>query len=474
MGPRRVRIAAIAGLLAMTSAPSTSEAGAERRAASQDPFSPKNLARTVDAVVPAIERAAGRRFLTPPVVALADVEQLRTMLRDEEALISASVLRDTPADRRAQLVEEHSRALDTRGLLGKYGLLQKELLLVRDSIVDVLAEADPATRPPLEDVVEVIVVHELTHALHDQHSDLTRITRGLTDQDSLLAAASTWEGLATWVAERVAVDRGDTEAYVFLAGLQGWSPQGLLRTDAYPVWATYGRGRDAIAWHFNHGGFDEVWTVATSPPASTGGVFRPETWSPTRAPTALDYAGLLRGAEHVLTNTDWDVAISTVGEFDLRGEAIGGDTEATIDTMMAHLGQAWQLSGTRPDRTCAVRILEFDGPEWAQRYLDALRTQETEDTAEVATQIGREMEVAYVPFEVPGDTSVLRTARVAGADGTFTETHAAWVVRGATAVVVTTRGYRPGLRLPWAVAGVFARLDAARSGAPIPAWEDRR
>src|SRR5262245_38562158 len=96
-------------------------AWAGRHAAEKrDPFSDKNLARAVAEVVPLVERAAGRTFVTPPVVSLATPEVLTAMAREEQALITDAVLRDTSAPLRAQVVEERSRILG--GLLGKYGL----------------------------------------------------------------------------------------------------------------------------------------------------------------------------------------------------------------------------------------------------------------------------------------------------------------------------------------------------------------
>lgn len=447
--------------------------GGDRRAQRADPFSERNLARTVASVVPEVEKAAGRRFVTPPVVELVDPTVLREMVRQEEELISAAVLRDTSPERRAELADEHSQLVDASGLLGKYGLFEKKLFLAQDAIrgaVDTAEVVDEDARAALlTDVIEVVLAHELTHALHDQHSDLVRITRGLADQDALMAASATWEGLATWVSEQAAGSIGDTDAWLWLAGLQGWSPRGLEEKTAYPVWATYGRGRDAIAWHFTHGGYDEVWAVATAPPVSSSGVFRPESWQAPRPPLSVDYPGVLRGTDRVLTEGDWDVGISAVGEFELRGEAIAGDTEAALDAIMSHLASAWQLTGNRADRACSVRLLEFDGPEWPERYLDALRTQETADAAVLASTLGREVEVTYLPFDaVAGDVSILRSSRVTGLGGTGAERHAAWVVRGDTVLIVTAQAFRPGLRLGWAVDGVFSRLDAARAGDPAP------
>jgi hypothetical protein len=440
----------------------------ERKVQKADPFSPLNLARAVREVVPLVERASGRPFLTPPVVELATTEGMKAMALEEDALISAAVLRDTPEALRQQIAEARAEAAGTAGLLGKYGLFTDKLVLCKDEIA-AAAVGSGLPSSAIPDVLLVVLAHELTHALHDQHVDLAEQIRQLPDQDALWAASGTWEGLATWVSERVAAELGLQETWVWMASLQGWSPSGLDIKTAYPVWAMYGRGRDTMARHFELGGLDRVWSVAAQPPQTSAGLFRPDSWPAARTPPAVDYAAVLRTTDQVLTKADWVVGISVLGEFHLRGEAVIGGNEPALDEILAHLRQSWALEATRTDRQGEIRILEFDDATWPARYLDALREQQTADAALLAQAIDREVEVTYTPFtQVPADSATLRTSRVMGAGGVSTERHAAWVVRQSTLVVVTAEGFRPGLRLGWTVDEVFRRLEAARQGAPLP------
>src|SRR5688500_11447233 len=104
-------------------------AGGDKKAQRADPFSAYNLDRYVAEIVPLVEQQAGRTFRTPPIVALSTPEVLGKMLREEEELISASVMRDTPEEVRKALAEEHAKVVDGMGFLGKYGLFEKQLLL---------------------------------------------------------------------------------------------------------------------------------------------------------------------------------------------------------------------------------------------------------------------------------------------------------------------------------------------------------
>ncbi|MEO0604088.1 MAG: hypothetical protein AAF211_21805, partial [Myxococcota bacterium] len=130
-----------------------------------DPFRPKVLRKLIRKVVPAVERAAGRPFLTPPVVEVAAPEPFDAIVREETALIYSSVYRDTPPELRERIVSEIEGALQP-GLLGKYGIFEDTLYLCPDSIRTAAASIG-AER--LSDVVTVILAHELVHALHDQH-----------------------------------------------------------------------------------------------------------------------------------------------------------------------------------------------------------------------------------------------------------------------------------------------------------------
>jgi hypothetical protein len=455
-------------LLAWSLWASAGEAARERRLERADPFSTTNLARAVRVVVPLVEQASGRPFLSPPVVELATPDGMKAMAREEEALISAAVLRDTPEAIRQQITEDRAEVAGTAGLLGKYGLFADKLVLCKDEIeAATVGSGLPTSAIP--DVLLVVLAHELTHALHDQHVDLAEQIRQLPDQDALWAASGTWEGLATWVSERVAQEMGLQDTWIWLASLQGWSPSGLDIKTAYPVWAIYGRGRDTMARHFELGGIERVWSVAAKPPQTSAGLFRPDHWPAARTPPSVDYAAVLRTTDQVLTKTDWVVGISVLGEFDLRGEAVIGGNEPALDEILAHLRQSWALDATRPDRQGEIRILEFDDASWPAKYLDALREQQTADAALLAQAIEREVEVTYTPFtQVPADSATLRSSRVLGVGGVSTERHAAWVVRESTLVVVTAEGFRPGLRLGWTVEEVFRRLEAARQGNPLP------
>lgn len=418
-----------------------------------DFWSPEGLQAAVDEVVPAIEKAAGRSYTTPPKVQLATAEAFGRILAEEEQLLLDAVSRDTPPELRVP----SARAGIVPGLLGKYAVFDDVLFLCRDAIEVAAKELD---LPP-EQLARPILVHELVHALHDQQTDLAAQVRALPDLDALRANMATCEGLATWVTERAAVELDLEDEVRRLELLQGWSDGQLVEKESFPVWASYGLGRNAIAAHFAAGGLDEVWKVAVQPPASSRGVFEPERAFDPRPPASRDWSAVLRGTERKLTDGDWVISISVLGDYDLVGEALVGDNLDGLRAVAAHLVEAVHLVGERADRGGEIRVLRFDGPEWPTKYLALLEAQQSAEAARRSVPGVSEVDITFTPWEsMKADHAVLRDSRLAGAPGVFTERHAGWVVRGDTLVVVTAERFRPGLRLGWTVEEVFARLAA--------------
>jgi len=442
--------------------PATTEA--EAPGAGRDPFRARYLKRALRRVVPAVEEAAGRPFLSPPVVELATNEVFEAMLREESALIYAAVHRDTAPELRERIVREARQGIDP-GLLGKYGMFEDKLFLCADNLRRAAAEVE---EPPGR-LATVVLAHELVHALHDQYADLASLVRALPDRDALWALMGTAEGLANWVEGRAAEELGLQEVHEKMKRLQGWSDDGPLTPEAFAIWSRYGLGSQMIAHHFAEGGLERVWAVATRPPASTRGLFRPETWPAERTAPTLDYAAVLRGTEQLVTRGDWLVAISPLGEGPLHAEAYGAGEPSRVEAVLGHLREAWTLEAVRPDRQAQIRVLVFDGAHGARAYLELLKDNDEGLADRLGTRLEREVDVVTRPFDqVEGDITARRDSVVVGLAGTRLERYAAWVVRGDTLVVVLTEDFRPGLRLGWAIESVFARLEAARAGEPLP------
>lgn len=430
------------------------------RMALEDPWSPASLQRSVDEILHLVEAEAGRRFLEPPKVAVADEETFQELLYHEQLGIYEQVMADTPEPIRRQLAEAAGHFMSS-GILGKYILATETVYLCPGAILPAMehSEMDPER---VRDVIKVVLAHELTHVLEDQHTDLERQLSLLRDEEDLWAAAGAWEGWATLVEERVSEALGLSDIYEGLISLQGWGPDGLEDQSAWRTWAIYGQGRNFIEWHDIAGGVEQVWSALARPPGSTGMLFRPHSYTPDRLDADLDYGAVLRGIDQELTRGDWMVTNSRLGEFDLRGEANRAGNEDQLDEILGHLRHARKLDLARPDRNGAVRLLVFDDAAWARAWLDLVRTQQTHDAAETAHILELDVQVRYEHFDVDADDAILRVERIPLGVDEYREKHTAWVLRDDTMVVVEAERFAPGERLARVVETVLERLDGEK------------
>jgi hypothetical protein len=156
------------------------------------------LSRLVDSIAPAVEKAAGLKFRTPPRSAVRTRDQVRAYVLhklDEE--LPAEKARGLQATYR--LLGLLPDSLDLRTLLLDLYAEQIVGFYEPDStMLFVVANADEA-------LLHLTISHELVHALQHQYLPLDSIMRQTGDNDRLLAAQSVLEGQAVLVQMQVAV-----------------------------------------------------------------------------------------------------------------------------------------------------------------------------------------------------------------------------------------------------------------------------
>ena len=208
----------------------------------------------------------------------------------------------------------------------------------------------------------------------------------------------------------------------------------------------------------SRGGLGATWQPIIAPPATTTMLFRPETYAPEYALND-QYAEVLTGVEQKLTKGEWAVVNSHLGEYTLRTDTAGLD-EKSVNEVLAHLVNAHRIEAIRDDRKADIRILDFDEVEAPKRYLDLLIAGQ-EAMANARSSPARKWTVTVKPYDaISGDAVVRRVIAPVGAHASAIETQSVWVLRGKRLVVVNVYGFRPGLRMNWALEEVFTRLDS--------------
>lgn len=225
------------------------------------------------------------------------VQQARA---DEKALKSLGLL-----DKNADLRQELGQMLG-EGVIGFYDDETKELKVVSDT-----AQINPMN--------EITLSHEITHALQDQHFDLTRFIAGdgSVNGDRDLALMSLVEGDATQVENEYTMRVmapldlvGVMLDSLGVLGAMGQASPYLTDSLEFP----YTSGSDFVAYLSERDGWEAVNTAYEHPPQSTEQIIHPDKYLAGEAPLPVaipDLGGV--------TGTGWTVLDEDVmGEFDLR------------------------------------------------------------------------------------------------------------------------------------------------------------
>ncbi len=171
-------------------------------------------------------------------------------------------------------------------------------------------------------VGELVLAHELTHALQDQHYGLDVGRNDLGEDDAELARHAVYEGDATLAGFAVVMGSLGRRSAVALAGKLEGVPGALAQ--AYPqipaairetVAFQYVAGVNFVSWAYQRAGWEGVNALLAHPPFSSEQILHPEKYF-VRAeyPLNVRVGGL---APYV--SAGWQVAEdSTVGEFTTR------------------------------------------------------------------------------------------------------------------------------------------------------------
>lgn len=423
---------------------------------------PDELDELVTRLLPLVEEAAGRSFVfRPEVVATHPAELSRVFYREQMYMLG----------RLSELgpEEAHEAARATAGsissaFVGKYGFLDKRLYVISEGVslaLQGLGFPDELAR----EVLEVVLAHELAHALQDQHNDLGRLVGSRPDGDAIMAANCMVEGHAVWVHEQVGRRLGHHHAVRAVATIQGYDPdEAESPLDPRRLFTSYvyGRGRAFVDWHARDGGTERLWELLSRPPASTAMILQPGTYTPeVQAPVSKAVRKASRRVVEQLGDPAWPFREERLGDFDLREQL--ADRIGNV-TLADQVEAAWQSRAARRDAMegAEVRVLRFRSPEAARTYVD---------------HMGRRARLQLDRLSRPRDAEASFTGRVDGFDALKADVSAReslmidvdgrtqalstlWVARGADVVqVVTVNRTISDPRLARVLHRLFAALD---------------
>ncbi len=325
---------------------------------------PLEIDAVVDSLRPAVERAVGLRFRTPPRSAMVEKDEVRRYIRSR-------LDKEFPADRREGL----TAAYRLLGLLPDS--LDLEALLLDLYSEQVAGYYDPETGT-LYGVVggdrthlRLVLAHELVHALQHQYLPLDSLMTGGHDGDRAAATQAVLEGHATLASVKLLAL--DTSLIASDAFWEEYRIQVRAQQRAMPVFASAPLVlREALIFPYITGAAFMRWWGAARPsplptvgelPASTEQVLHPLRY-PGDAPVTLRFV-------------DSSAAVQfedTLGEleFQILLAQLAGGAEPALDAPIGWGGDRYRVYRT-PEGPALVWYLVWDGSPQADRALDRLR-----------------------------------------------------------------------------------------------------
>jgi hypothetical protein len=262
-------------------------------------------------------------------------------------------------------------------LAGFYDPVERRMVLVNEAL-----QTSGLTHA-LESVIrrdfagELVLAHELTHALQDQHFGLDTGRADAGEDDAQLAKRAVYEGDATLAGYAAVLGKLRPATAVSLARkLESVGPQ---ITRDYPeipaliresVVFQYVAGVNFVSWAYKNAGWDGVNALLTQPPRSTEQILHPEKYfvkpeNPVRVQL---------GALTPYIRGEWQIAEdATLGELTIRILAERFNDRARAASIAAGWDGDRLMALSRDDQLALVWLTAWDTDQDATEFFTAWR-----------------------------------------------------------------------------------------------------
>ena len=237
------------------------------------------------------------------------------------------------------------------------------------------------------------LAHELTHAMDDQHFDLSRIdaiTAACRDE-AFQAALGTVEGSAQYFAARVVLDFPDPDAEIGDAGGGGLPDDVPPFITALQLWP-YTAGQAFVTALAERGGVEAIDGALRRFPVSTEQILHPERY-PSDRPTPVDIGDLSK-----TLGPGWgDLDVMDVGEEWLRAMLALHLGEGELDPAVAGWGGGVYRAWTDGRDAAVLLSTVWDTSQDAAEFAEAMRSwlEVSGVRGSVAEPQGRHVEASF-------------------------------------------------------------------------------
>jgi hypothetical protein len=236
-----------------------------------------------------------------------------------------------------------------------------------------------------DEEAHLALVHELAHALADQHHNLGKYMKeGNPDDDASTARQAVMEGQATWLSwaylfwsrnGRGEIPENRLDELANSAGADGpvysSAPLYIRESLVFP----YNRGivfQDAVFRKLGRKAFDEVFD---RPPVSTQQILHPETYFNRLMPDMTDAPMLEMALGKPAARQFRELAEGALGEFDVSALLRQYTEERAGAAEAAHFrGGSYRLYESKRDKHPLLTfVVDWDSPEAAETFLSMYR-----------------------------------------------------------------------------------------------------
>ncbi|HEX2953938.1 MAG TPA: hypothetical protein VHR47_08140 [Bacillota bacterium] len=228
-------------------------------------------------------------------------------------------------------------------------------------------------------LLQLIIAHELTHALQDQKTDLRRAYK-IMDADQLSAFSATIERHAVWTQEVVGRQLRLNESVVEMSRLLSAGSvkyddpalEMINKTIATQFEEVYLGGEKFISYHYQHGGNERVWQIIANPPLKTSMIALPVTYS-AKPQAELNYAKLFDGLENKLDGEGWEVRNIGLGHMVVKSvyAQMEEADQSQILAQVQHV-QSFVAQNDTLESTFNISVVTMKDAKFAPTYLQLL------------------------------------------------------------------------------------------------------
>ncbi len=342
----------------------------------------------VKEMLPLVEQAAGRKFKITPVVKVVTPDDLYPIMRKE---VTPRIQRMFPtlSKDQARSMADSMASLYSECCLGKYGTITERLYLLPRNVRPILRLCE-ASQKYEQQIVKLVVAHELAHALQDQYIGITRQENSLDTVEKQLAYTSTIEGFGMFVENSVADTlKMDAAAKQLALLISTGSYKGMDPVDKVSAQQVMGavsdmylRGQDFVSWHFGKGGLDQVWSVLAHPPIYTSMIYHPEAYRADAKPKQ-DYAPALKELEKMISKRKWTTVTQALGEMELRAYNAGMDA-GDMDALIGGTEQIYETRATADGVSLHIDLMMLKEKSSAPTIISAAENLARADVAKMS------------------------------------------------------------------------------------------